>query len=85
LNEALEHLNKLKVLSVGRALDMRISISLINESEDKVSIESKLKKLGELESLLNVLRSKGYSGNGEITVSSKEDLSEDLKRYGLRG
>lgn len=85
LDEVVDSLMKLKVLSVGRSLDVNLNLSLSNDSEDNVVISSKLKKPGDLESLLNVLKSKGYSGGGSFRISSLEDLGEEFKKYGVRG
>jgi hypothetical protein len=85
LDEVVENLMKLKVLSVGRSLDVKLSLNLSNDSEDNVTVSSKLKKPGDLESLLNILKSKGYSGGGSFRISSQEDLSEEFKKYGVKG
>jgi predicted AAA+ superfamily ATPase len=85
LDEVVENLMKLKVLSVGRSLDVRLSLNLSNDSEDSIVIDSKFRKPSELESLLNILKSKGYSGNGSFRISSQEDLSEEFKKYGVKG
>ena len=46
-----------------------------------ISISSKLTKPDEIKSLLNSLKSKGYSGEGILTINSDIDLQKDFKKW----
>lgn len=84
LDEVLDLLKKLRILTIGRNLNMKLELSLSNDSGDTMSITSKLKRISELESLLNTLKSIGYFGSGVLLISSQEDLSEELEKYGIK-
>ena len=65
-------------------MDAELQTSLHTNLEFKdtsISISSKLSNRDDIKSLLNTLKSKGFSGEGLLTISSDTDLSKDLKKW----
>ena len=84
LDEVIENIRKIIVITVGGGLDVRLSLNLSNHYEDNIAVDSRFRNPSELESLLSTLKSKGYRGGGSFQVSSQKDLRGEFEKYGIR-
>jgi len=80
IEKTLEVLSQLTILSLDAKMDKTFQTTLQFE-DTTISISSKLTKSDEIKSLLNSLKSKGYSGEGILTISSDIDLQNDFKKW----
>jgi len=78
-------LNTILILKVSGGIECDMSVT-IEADGDSISIESNLSDVNRLKRLIESIRSTyGQTKiSGELKISSEEDISEELKRYGLR-
>ena len=81
VEKILEVLSQLSILSLEAKLEKNFHATL-EFKDTSISITSKLDNTDEMKSLLNTLKSRGYSGEGLLTISSDADVSKDLKKWG---
>lgn len=89
MDDIVRILNKVLIIMVGgnknlpnfSKMTARLNIRLENES-DIITIESRLKNIAEMNSLLKQL-SKRFKANGTLTLEASKDLAEELTGYGL--
>ena len=81
VEKILEILSQLSILSLDAQLQKNFHTTL-EFKDTSISITSKLDNTDEMKSLLNTLKSRGYSGEGLLTISSDTDVSKDLKKWG---
>lgn len=81
VEKILEVLSQLSILSLDAQLQKNFHATL-EFKDTSISITSKLDNTDEMKSLLNTLKSRGYSGEGLLTISSDTDHSKDLKKWG---
>ena len=81
VEKILEVLSQLSILSIDAQLQKNLQATL-EFKDTSISITSKLDNTDEMKSLLNTLKSRGYSGEGLLTISSDTDVSKDLKKWG---
>ncbi len=81
VEKILEVLSQLSILSLDAQLEKNFHATL-EFKDTSISITSKLDNTDEMKSLLNTLKSRGYSGEGLLTISSDADVSKDLKKWG---
>ena len=81
VEKILEVLSQLSILSLYAQLEKNFHATL-EFKDTSISITSKLDNTDEMKSLLNTLKSRGYSGEGLLTISSDTDVSKDLKKWG---
>ncbi len=80
VEKILEILSQLSILSIDAQLQKNLQATL-EFKDTSISITSKLDNTDEMKSLLNTLKSRGYSGKGLLTISSDTDVSKDLKNW----
>ena len=80
VEKILEILSQLSILSLDAQLEKNFHATL-EFKDTSISITSKLDNTDEMKSLLNTLKSRGYSGEGLLTISSDTDVSKDLKKW----
>ena len=80
VEKILEVLSQLSILSLDAQLQKNLHVTL-EFKDTSISITSKLDDTEEMKSLLNILKSRGFSGKGLFTISSDTDVSKDLKNW----
>ncbi|RLG38618.1 MAG: hypothetical protein DRN91_02185 [Candidatus Alkanophagales archaeon] len=78
-------LNAILILKVSESIECDISIA-IEADGDTISIKSDLSDVNRIKRLIESIRSTygQIKISGELEISSEEDISEELERYGLR-
>jgi hypothetical protein len=81
MDDIVKILTKVPIIMVGGKRTVRLNVHLENES-DTITIESRLKNINEMNSLLKQLSNR-FKATGKLILDSNEDLSEELASYGL--
>ena len=81
VEKTIDSISQIGILVLEAELQTNLHTSL-EFKDTSISISSKLSNREDIKSLLNTLKSKGFSGEGLLTISSDTDLSKDLKKWG---
>lgn len=80
IEKILDVISQLSILSLDAKMNKTFETTL-HFDDTSISISSKLSKSDEIRSLINSLKSKGYVGEGLLTINSDIDLQNDFKKW----
>jgi hypothetical protein len=83
IDDAIKVLPIVNVVTVGINADKRLSAELSNDNGDIIKIDSRLRNVEEIKSILNQLKYR-YNGSASIEIITDKDISNELENYKVR-
>lgn len=84
INEAIKVLPIINIVGIeGGMLEKHFFAELKDDNENKITIDSKLKNVDEIKSLLNQLKVR-YNGSFSIEIMADRDISDELNKYEMK-